>query len=427
MDYPPTVKGHSVMPSDLRNAFSACGDMRDAYPTRAFYANSESPYFIESTESNGLKRAFRLDGGNETQAFNPVSTSPLLIEDHQSADPSGSAISKPQEPHRSNFQNIPIVNDIGRVRCYPVRGAHIRSAVLTPSTNLAHAPERKYPDSNTVLADSYEPSTPTSRNMLDSSSLLSPIVINSQKPSVHTSEKSQRALVSPLTYTDPAKAANSLTVPCLPLTTHIRLCLCGELFSYDLNSLQSDPREIIKLLKCTGSERGNWMVVGAFYRRQGNPHAAIAVIQSMLEVMAHHGISDNELKPAFLLLSGCESDLSKFTRSEGRITNHHQQKAQTWLQKVYGGMKDQSDNIDMNHPEVKSTASSSSRSDSDEYLRREIQSLRDRLNHQVGLSAGVRFAKRKLEESYNLERATRRRLEREIRCLKAERDEMRGR
>ncbi|KAJ3887697.1 hypothetical protein GG344DRAFT_9836, partial [Lentinula edodes] len=102
----------------------------------------------------------------------------------------------------------------------------------------------------------------------------------------------------------------------IPLTTHIRLCLRGELFSYNLSNLQSDPRKIIELLQSTGSECGNWMTVGACYRRQGNPHAAIAVIQSVVEVMARYGVSENEIKPAFLMLAGCESDLSKLTRNE---------------------------------------------------------------------------------------------------------------
>ena len=86
-----------------------------------------------------------------------------------------------------------------------------------------------------------------------------------------------------LTYIDSSKAARSLTVSCLPLVTHIQFCVCGELFSYDLSSLQPDPQEIIELLKCTGSERGNWMIVGATYRRNRNPHAAITVLHTMLE------------------------------------------------------------------------------------------------------------------------------------------------
>ncbi|KAE9411338.1 hypothetical protein BT96DRAFT_8466 [Gymnopus androsaceus JB14] len=54
---------------------------------------------------------------------------------------------------------------------------------------------------------------------------------------------------------------------------------------------------------------------------------------------------------------------------------------------------------------------------------REIQSLRDRLQHQTDLLADVSAKKRKLEDFYDTERDTRRRLEREIDDLKRERDD----
>ncbi|KAJ3830171.1 hypothetical protein F5880DRAFT_1299787 [Lentinula raphanica] len=417
--------GGFAMLGNAQNALAAAvyGDPRDVYASQSSWFEYDSPYFV-----NHAERDFCIDDGYGSQAH-PISSSSALIEEEQCDDSSRSGILRPNESPYSNLQNIPIVDDISRVRHRPFKGTHIRGPVLTPSTNVTRESENKGYESDAVVDDIRDTPVPSSGNTLaPTSSLLSPIVINShsQRTSQHSSKDSQSTFASPLTYIKPADAVDSLTIPCIPLTTHIRLCLCGELFSYDLNNLLSDPREIIELLKCTGSERGNWMMVGAFYRRRGNVHAAIAVIESMLEVMTQRGISDNGLKPAYLLLSGCETDLSKLTRrDEESIADQHQRKAQSWLQKVYGAMKDapahQSDDND--HPsslplKIGETTRSSTAS-SDEDLRRELQSLRDRLNHQVGLLTEVRSAKRKLEQSYNQERATRRKLEREIQSLKA--------
>lgn len=66
------------------------------------------------------------------------------------------------------------------------------------------------------------------------------------------------------------------------LDTLLKLSFCGESIIFDLKSLDQDPRPVTELLKVTTSERGSWMIVGAHYRRLGNPSAAIAVIEAML-------------------------------------------------------------------------------------------------------------------------------------------------
>ena len=63
----------------------------------------------------------------------------------------------------------------------------------------------------------------------------------------------------------------------------LALQLSGVSFTYELKSLDSNPKEIIQLLKITGSERGNWMLVGAHYRRNANPAAAVRVATAMIE------------------------------------------------------------------------------------------------------------------------------------------------
>lgn len=71
--------------------------------------------------------------------------------------------------------------------------------------------------------------------------------------------------------------------PCFSLDTRLSLSFHGETITYDLKALDSDTRAIIELLKITDSERGNWMTVGAYYRRSGNTRAAMAVIRTMIE------------------------------------------------------------------------------------------------------------------------------------------------
>jgi hypothetical protein len=71
------------------------------------------------------------------------------------------------------------------------------------------------------------------------------------------------------------------------LNTQIVMSLCGEIVTYDLKELEDDPRAIIHLLKVTQSERGNWITVGAQYRRNGNPSAARTVVTTMIEGKPH--------------------------------------------------------------------------------------------------------------------------------------------
>jgi hypothetical protein len=59
--------------------------------------------------------------------------------------------------------------------------------------------------------------------------------------------------------------------------------LCGENITLDLPSLAGNPATVIELLKVTLSERGNWLIVAAYYRRTGNPAAAVLVVTAMLE------------------------------------------------------------------------------------------------------------------------------------------------
>lgn len=59
--------------------------------------------------------------------------------------------------------------------------------------------------------------------------------------------------------------------------------LCGEYISYNLDSLEDDPKIIIDLLQASESERDKWMTVACHYHRNGNLGAAIEVVTSMLD------------------------------------------------------------------------------------------------------------------------------------------------
>jgi hypothetical protein len=65
------------------------------------------------------------------------------------------------------------------------------------------------------------------------------------------------------------------------LETWMVTSLCGERVTFDLKN--EDPEVIVKLLKVTSSERGNWMLAGCHYRRKGNVVRAVNIISTMLE------------------------------------------------------------------------------------------------------------------------------------------------
>jgi hypothetical protein len=68
-----------------------------------------------------------------------------------------------------------------------------------------------------------------------------------------------------------------------PIQTVLHMTLRGQLISFDLHTLEDDPRLIMELLIATSSDRDKWMIVGAFYRRKGNIHAALTVVTTMVK------------------------------------------------------------------------------------------------------------------------------------------------
>ncbi|KAF7321654.1 40S ribosomal protein [Mycena kentingensis (nom. inval.)] len=180
---------------------------------------------------------------------------------------------------------------------------------------------------------------------------------------------------------------------------HIPIRVCGETLTLDLCSLAGDAASVIQLLKLSSSDRGTWLIVAAYYRRIGNSEAAKEVATALLEALREFNVPDGDLKPVFLLLSGCETDLGKKEKLKDGDASGHYKNAEKWLQKVYGA----------NMPLSATVSEQRARSPSADYrkLEREVESLRER--------------KRKLEDMVGQERETRRRIEKELETMKRER------
>ncbi|KAI0790641.1 hypothetical protein C8Q75DRAFT_95652 [Abortiporus biennis] len=211
----------------------------------------------------------------------------------------------------------------------------------------------------------------------------------------------------------------------------------------DSESLPANPDDAISFLVDTASNalsRDKWMVLAGQYRMNGNTEAAIAVLSAMIHVMISPtvGLPEGELKPIFLMLSSCHTEIWKRIRVNGpsEISKMHFEKAKTYLQAVYGTntpqlsapsemlrvrsksglnskyIRESTDSFNMKEqvPQVESPSDSGHIKS----LEKEIDTLRDRQSTQKTCLAQVRGAKRKLEEDLSLEKRSRRKLEREL-------------
>lgn len=152
--------------------------------------------------------------------------------------------------------------------------------------------------------------------------------------------------------------------------------------------------------------------------------------------MRKHGYFDADLKPAFMILSACETDLSRDPRCSDRP--HHAKNAERWLHKALA-----SEQIDYQlfpalmeptpvvtkterqatPPPRRAPSVSKGRSDQAGYqriLERENESLRDRLRLQADRLDEVKSAKRKLENEVARERDLGRIFEKKVHTLEQE-------
>jgi hypothetical protein len=204
-----------------------------------------------------------------------------------------------------------------------------------------------------------------------------------------------------------------------------------------MKTLDPDPAVIIQLLKTTQSERANYMIIGASYRRSGLPKSAKAIIETMIKgiskltgwfifyervsydflsrfapELGKRGVSESELKPAFLFLAGCESDLVRLSKASTNSTavSEHYAAAQMWLQKVFGkaDKKKKSPSLQSSNHRLSQTLASDTDRDNVGRLKREVQILRDQNAQQAIQLAELRSSKRKIEDDYYYERNLRR-------------------
>ncbi|KAL1660703.1 hypothetical protein GGF50DRAFT_62623 [Schizophyllum commune] len=250
-----------------------------------------------------------------------------------------------------------------------------------------------------------------------------------------------------------AQAASSTTI--LPQTffsfdTRISISIQGRPITLDLRALENDPQVIMELLRATDAERANWLIAAVYFRRAGNPAAAIAITNSLIEVMNVHNVSEQDRHPAYILLAGCESDLGKVARLAdpgNGDANRHFESSRRWLQRVYGvNVPDDTTPLGT----TMATPTTTSRPDKDapraphsaqerqgaedpspsgsriakynKVLEREVDCLRDRQKRNEGIMDELRHEKRRAEDDLENERVIRRRLEQQVSELERERD-----
>ncbi len=156
-----------------------------------------------------------------------------------------------------------------------------------------------------------------------------------------------------------------------------------------------------------------------------------------------HGVPDSELRPAYLFMSGCETDLARLSKLESKsstVISAHYDSAKTWLQKVFGKadpVKDDKEDKENKPPPIKTASSevlktqelntpaksvqSSNKKDFNS-LEREIQSLRHRNAAQARQISQLNSSKRKLEDDYHYERNLRRKYQSRMDALEEQRD-----
>ena len=146
----------------------------------------------------------------------------------------------------------------------------------------------------------------------------------------------------------------------------LNLTICDHPISLNLEGMEYDPKGIISLLELSNCERDKWFITAGHYRRRGNPIGAVNVLTSMMKgdrppilcvrlccqvpnsdihpnvysVFRELGVTDEDMKPAFLMISACHGDQAKRTRDSSGLntpeSTRHYQLSLTWMRKVYG-------------------------------------------------------------------------------------------
>ncbi|KAI0062923.1 hypothetical protein BV25DRAFT_1991122 [Artomyces pyxidatus] len=339
--------------ADVGDCFASCGRILGIYPWKIDRYRCQH-YFIEFAHPESVAKACTKANGDF--GVRALTSDPALLDrfisvippdkPRKAAEVSGRTSAHSHTPEHHS----PTASTHNRVRRASAQ-AKVRQAIKTDlpsicdrqgslptpprsaegredgheSTSLDHhldIPDIALSTPPELPEDRHKDPKPSSRE-----SLLSP-----PKPST------SQPISVPLSGITPSQAVIPSGLP--PLLTTMVMSFCGESISFDLNTLDDDPEAIVSLLKTTSSDRDKWMLVGASYRRLGKVSAAVAVMTSMIEVMKTYGMSDCDIKPAFLMLSSCQAELGKRARTtsgkETEASTAHMEKSRQWLQRIYG-------------------------------------------------------------------------------------------
>lgn len=245
---------------------------------------------MKFTSIENAERAKGLELGGVGIRVYPISTNPQLIKQYRATNPSD--FDSYGRPRRTSTTNAP-KDTLAKLNRDPTprrRGstsvARAQASGIMHNYSLEFSRDRNL--SNAASSTSSPPVMPmqgssrsietgggdvhaTPRQPSSSIPLLTPAVnieddLNSRAPTGVVSSID----TAPSTSTFPLSFSNTIT-----------MSLCGGAITFDLQELQQDPQVIIDLLKLTQSERGNWMIVAANYRRSSNTSAAISVLDAM--------------------------------------------------------------------------------------------------------------------------------------------------
>ncbi|KAI0344721.1 hypothetical protein BDW22DRAFT_1354864 [Trametopsis cervina] len=423
--------------AEVRAMFSQCGDIRGVYPLRGGDPRSSIDYFVEFHNPESVKRAraLRLPGGYssvQVMAFNAqmiadfYSVAPPLAPKRKresDTEMGGSRKRNTESPFektrlrtsfdavqsRSRTSNSPMRASSQSSHGYSAtsRVAISYDTIPTPHINLQHRPSSKF--------SSFSPSRPST-----SIPPPTPCVIVKTEPTCPDLSQMQDA-TAPRAHEQAGMVASSTI-----LVLHYQ----GVRFDCDLEALTEDLDAALFMLRQTAScemERNKWMMVAAHYRRKRNISSAIAVIFAMIEVMLSPpvGLSEEDLKPAFLMLASCYMEQRKQLLSQGvdgNILNECARKAQEYLCKVYGANSPLS-MIDITSRSApggtpalaNQTFTLDPPAQVRSLLEREVQSLRDSHMNTAVTLADLRSAKQKLEDDLVQERSARKKMEDDMR------------
>jgi chromosome segregation ATPase len=133
--------------------------------------------------------------------------------------------------------------------------------------------------------------------------------------------------------------------------------------------------------------------------------------------LVRRGVSESELKPAYLFLAGCESDLAKLSKAtkNSATASEHYAAARMWLQKVFG----KGDAArDISSFEVSRTLTLSAYEEHISRLKRQIQALHDQNTDQTQELAQLQSSKRKIEDDYYYERNLRKKYQNRVESIR---------